>query len=30
MTLIQFKLNNYDYSPESIEQVKDYIKNNNY
>ena len=27
MTLIQFKLNNYDYSPESIEQVKDYIKN---
>ena len=27
MTLIQFKLNNYDYSSENIEQVKDYIKN---
>jgi hypothetical protein len=27
MTLIQFKLNNYDYSSKSIEQVKDYIKN---
>ena len=30
MTLIQFKLNNYDYSPETIEQVKNYIKNKKY
>ena len=30
MTLIQFKLNNYDYSPETIEQVKNYIINKKY